>query len=260
MCRHAAYVGPGIALTELMLDLDHCLRHQAYAARELLTGVVCADGYGITWYAPDVRSEPARYASVLPIWNDGNLRQFGPVVRSGTVMGAVRNATVEGSISVENCAPFVAGRLCLSLNGYLGGFDDAWAQHMEEAWLGNEARRAVLGTTDAEHILHMIAARMDVGLATAVQSTVRDLVDHAQNNGLEAQLNLLVSDGDQVVATRAGNLERQNSLYLLRDGDEFPGGQVVASEPLYDDPLWEPVDRDQVVVLRAGSPPVRLRV
>lgn len=259
MCRHAAYIGPGIALTELTWDLEHSLRHQSYQARELLTGVVCADGHGITWYAPDVRTEPARYASERPIWNDTVLPAFGPVVQSGCIMAAVRNATLPGGVREANCAPFVAGRLTGSLNGYVDEWEAQWAPLVRE-WAREAPGPGPRGDTDGEWFLHAIQARLEVGLATAVQSVLRDAVEHARQTGTKAQLNLLVSDGEQVVASRAGSGSPQNSLYHLQDGEEFPGAHVVASEPLYDDPEWQPVPEDSVLVLRAGAPPVRLAV
>lgn len=261
MCRHAAYVGPGVALSELLCDLDHSLLKQSYQPRHLLTGVVCADGYGVGWYDED--GEAARYAFPGPIWSDPNLAAMTPRIRSDCFVAAVRNATVAGSNTHANCAPFTQGRFHGSLNGALDDFA-AWR---DELWDGlpPALRRAGRGDTDAELVFLMVLAAMEghegpSALATATQEVCRDLIDRAQRRGTKVQLNLLLSDGDQVVATRAGSMPTQNSLFLLHDGEEFPDAFVVASEPLYDDPAWQVVEPDTVLVLRADAPPVRLAV
>lgn len=263
MCRHAAYLGPGIAATELLRDLEHSLQHQAYQARELLTGVVCADGYGYGWYDTD-HTEPARYTYPGPVWSDPNLESTAPYVRSHFLVAAVRNATVAGSNTHANCAPFRDGRYLYSLNGALDHFPTRWREPMVD-WLPPERRERVRGGTDGEHLFQCLLARMDeaggdpADLPTTVQGLVRDVLRYAEGEGIGAQLNLLVGDGERLVATRAGSKPTQPSLYLLQDGDEFPGAHVVASEPLYDDPLWAPVEPDTVLTLQRDAPPVRLR-
>lgn len=270
MCRHAAYIGPGIALSEILRDLPHSLYHQSFEARELLTGVVCADGYGVAWYDPDSGADAVRYACASPIWSDRNLATMLGRIRSGTVMAAVRNATVAGANIEANCAPFSDGPLSFSHNGFLEDFDTLWRDDLL-ARLAADDRRRLRGATDSEVIFQLVraAARERAGseaLVSATQEVCRDLLatadalaDEAGRDRVGAHLNLLVSDGQQVVATRLGNGDAQNSLYLLEDGDEFPDGWVVASEPLYDDPEWQVVGPDTVLVLRAGAPPVRLR-
>ncbi len=267
MCRHAAYLGPGIAATELLRDLDHSLYHQSFQARELLTGVVCADGYGFGWYDEDGPAGPttaARYSYPGPIWSDPNLDSMASHVRAQVMVAAVRNATVAGSNTHPNCAPFQDGRFLFSLNGFLPNFPSAWREPMA-SWLPTERRERIKGDTDGEYLFQILLARVDAmggdpaDLATATQSLVRDVQSHAATEGMDVHLNLLVSDGERVVATRSGSKPTQNSLYLLQDGDEFPGATVIASEPLYDDPMWEPVAPDTVLVVQAGAPPVRLR-
>ncbi len=265
MCRHAAYLGPGVAATELLSDLEHSLCHQSYQARELLTGVVCADGYGFGWYDDDGSDGiAARYSFPGPIWSDPNLASMAPHIRAQVMVAAVRNASVAGRNTHDNCAPFRDGRYLFSLNGFLPNFPDAWSEPFA-SWLTPERRNRVRGGTDAEYLFQILLARVDehggdaAALASATQSLIRDVLNHAKTAGLDVYLNMLLSDGERVVATRAGSKPTQNSLYLLQDGDEFPGATVVASEPLYDDPLWVPVESDTVLVVQAGAPPVRLR-
>lgn len=259
MCRHAAYIGPGIAATELMSDLDHSLLHQAYQARELLTGVVCADGYGFGWLDDD-REEAGRYGFPGPIWSDTNLETMGRSIHAPLLIGAVRNATVAGHNTTANAAPFQHGRLLWSLNGYLEDFDASWKPMVKEL-VGDET---VQGSTDAEYLFAAWRRFLaeEVGEAAGIQAMqrlIRCLLDESRRNGKAAQLNILACDGHHLIVTRAGSTPTQNSLYTLHDGSEFPDAWVVASEPLYDDPLWEPVAPDSIIALSAEAPPVRLR-
>jgi len=57
-----------------------------------------------------------------------------------------------------------------------------------------------------------------------------------------ATLNLLLHDGQTIVATTLGN-----SLSVLRDSGLVTGGVLVASEPLDEDPAWVDVPDRSVV-------------
>ena len=59
-----------------------------------------------------------------------------------------------------------------------------------------------------------------------------------------ARLNLLLTDGEQIIATRW-----KDTLSVLRTGD----GVAVASEPFDDDPRWADVPEYHLVEVRAGE-------
>lgn len=262
MCRHAAAVGPPVPAS-VLIEAPHGLHAQAYQARELLTGSVCADGYGVGWYDPDVRPEPGRYVTPVPIWSDMNAAGFLGLVHSTCIIAAVRNATVAGANTQANCAPYAAGRHLLSLNGWLDRFDDWREQHVD--WVAPQRRRQVRGSTDSEWLFQALLTILDErdpepgALANATKALLANVKAASDELGALAQLNLLVADGTQVVATRWSSQGPQNSLYLLRDGDRHPGSTIIASEPLDDDPGWQAVAESTIVVARPGAPPVRLR-
>src|SRR5215211_5190874 len=94
MCRMVAYLGKTERpLSSLVLDPQHSLLVQSYAPKEMMSGVVNADGFGIGWYAPEVDGEPAVYRSNAPIWADRSFASIAPRVRSSTIFAAVRSAT-----------------------------------------------------------------------------------------------------------------------------------------------------------------------
>src|SRR5690606_29322316 len=97
VCRLTAYLGEPVAASTLVFGGSHPLFRQSWAPRELLSGSVNADGYGVVWYAEaprvtggnersaspaaaagdadrNARSDrslrPARIAETRPIWRD----------------------------------------------------------------------------------------------------------------------------------------------------------------------------------------------
>lgn len=261
MCRHAGYIGPSSPLAPVMTDLDHSLLKQSYLARELMDGqTVNADGFGVAWYDPDVRPEPARYVNPFPIWSDPDLPGFGALTQSPCFIGNVRNATVAGTTAAANCAPYVDGRWSFSLNGYLTEFQEQWRTPMMREWISDDRLRYIHGVTDTEFLFQALLTRMDDGAepAHAIKSLSQDVAAFGRDHDLPVQLNLLLSDGDHLYATRDGTKDACNSLYHLHDGEEFPDAHVIASEPLMDDPEWAPVEPGTLLVLSGGAPTVRL--
>lgn len=247
MCRHAGYIGPAIPIDGLTHHHPHGLLQQSYQAKELLTGSVCADGFGVAWYESDVRQSPGRYAYEKPIWADDSFANFAPLVASKTIIAAVRNATIAGENTTANCAPFVKDEVAFSHNGAL---DDLplWQDFFAEHQLGSPR-----GQTDSEALLHCLQGP----LHKAIASLCANVKAFAIANNLSAQLNMIASDGNRLIATRCGTDPVQNSLYHMQDAVEFPGGHVVASEPLYED-NWQEVAPDSMLILQEGAPAVRL--
>ena len=86
MCRIAAYLGKKqIPLSSLVLKPEHSLLVQSYTPKEMMSGVVNADGFGAGWYAPEIDGEPAVYRSNAPIWADRSFGSIAPRVRSATL-------------------------------------------------------------------------------------------------------------------------------------------------------------------------------
>jgi glutamine amidotransferase len=194
--------------------------------------VVNADGYGVGWYAPEVRPEPARYRGAGPIWADRSLASLAGVVTSGCVLAAVRSATPPSPPDESGAAPFTAGPWLFSLNGAVA--DDRVALRR-----GVSDRRAagIEGSSDAEVLFAMLLDRLDDGcdpgavLAWCV-------------GAVAGRLNLLLSDGHGLWATAWGDtLCWRNWL----------GGVVVASEPFDDDDGWVPVPDRSLVVVEGGG-------
>jgi glutamine amidotransferase len=239
VCRHLAWIGRPRTLAALVLDPPNGLLRQSYAPREQRHGRVNADGFGVGWYAPGVRREPARYRRGQPIWTDASFASLAGVVSSGVVMAAIRSATPPFPSDEAGAAPFTAGPWMFSHNGAVADFARAAVELRSR--LPATAAAGVEAPTDAALLWAMLRHRLESGQALpgAVTAVVTDAV--AAGGG---RLNLLATDGLTVVATTYGD-----TLFTRRD----PDGVLVASEPSDDLPGWERVPDRYLVVVTSTS-------
>lgn len=222
MCRHLGWLGAPRSLASLVLDPPHSLLVQSYAPRRQAHGRMNADGWGVGFFTAG-RTAPARWRSDRPLWSASSFASLAPVLTSGCAVAAVRSATVGMPADETAAAPFTDGRWLVSHNGRIDR-SALPVPRLAESWCD----AALL----AAHVL-------DVG-AERVGATVRDL---GQQDPL-ARLNLLLADGERLLATTWGD-----TLAVL----QRPDGVVVASEPYDDDPGWDDVpDRQLVEVTRQG--------
>ena len=243
MCRQLAYLGPPVPFGELLVAPEHGLYRQSWAPRQQRHGTVNADGFGVGWYAPD-DPVPARYRRQGPVWADESFADLARVVRTGALLGAVRDATVRGADGEAAAAPFADGPWLFGHTGAVRGWPDSLA-----------ALAGLLPPVD----LLTLAARSDSALVwalvrhrlrqhsagrgashdragEALADTVREVAAAAPGS----RLNLLLTDGSAILATAWGDA----LWYLLGPGPRV----VVASEPYDDDPLWQPApDRSLLV-------------
>ncbi|MFF8912999.1 ergothioneine biosynthesis protein EgtC [Streptomyces sp. NPDC015032] len=239
MCRHIAYLGPSVALGELLTRPPHGLVRQSWAPRHQHHGTVNADGFGVGWYA-DGDPVPGRYRRAGPVWGDRTFADLARVVRSTALLAAVRDATEAGADGEAAAAPFAAGRLLFSHNGAVRGWPDSLAPLA--AALSPAELLALTARCDSALIWALVRHRLADGdeLPQAVADTVLDVAAAAP----ESRLNLLLVDGTTIVATAWGD-----TLWYLAE----PGLRtVVASEPYDDDPRWRTVpDRTLLTATRA---------
>lgn len=76
-----------------MYKSEHSLIVQSYQPREMTSGVVNADGFGVGWYHIQKDTDPFIYKNTLPIWNDINLPSLSRYVESKSVLAYVGSAT-----------------------------------------------------------------------------------------------------------------------------------------------------------------------
>jgi gamma-glutamyl hercynylcysteine S-oxide hydrolase len=230
MCRHLGYLGPPVPLADLLFAPAHGLVRQSWAPRDMRGGgTINADGFGLGWYTPD---GPVRYRRHTPIWSDTTLPGLAAALRSPAVLAAVRSATAGMPVSEAAAAPFGEGPWLFSHNGVVTG------------WPGSVAKLAsVLPVTD----LLTLDAPTDAALLRAgadPAESVGTVVAEVGRAAPGSRLNLLLTDGETLVATAAGH-----ALSVRRRAADV----VVASEPFDDDPGWQPVPDRTLLVATATT-------
>jgi gamma-glutamyl hercynylcysteine S-oxide hydrolase len=221
LCRHLAWVGAPRSLGELLLQPPHGLLVQSYAPRRQSHGLMNADGWGVGFYTGS-RPQPARWRSNRPLWADASFASVAPVISSRCVLAAVRSATAGMPMDETAAAPFQSGRWLLSHNGIVD--------------------RAVLGPHPAAESV-CDSALLAAHLFEFGPERLGEFVIALSRRDPGARLNLLLTDGQRVLATRWND-----TLSVLATDD----GVVVASEPYDDDPRWTELPEHHLVEATAG--------
>ncbi|WP_421657733.1 ergothioneine biosynthesis protein EgtC [Leptothermofonsia sp. ETS-13] len=236
MCRLMGYLGPPVQLDRLLTKPEHSLTVQSYQPREMTSGLLNADGFGVGWYHPQATTEPFTYKNTLPIWNDVNLPSLSRFIESGCVLANVRSATSGQPVDLSNCQPF-QNRLILGIhNGFIANFRQTLYRPIRDR-LSDIAYQAIGGSTDSEHIfalvIHELEASPEIPLVEALHRALTTLRTLANEQGVSFSANLIFSDGSQLVASRFAERSAVPSLYWLRDDPLFPKSVLIASEPLF---------------------------
>jgi len=233
MCRHLCYLGTEpILLRELLFDSPHSLARQSYAPCDMRGGGrVNADGFGAGWYA-EAAGPAVRYRRAGPIWQDTGFVELAAHTSAVTVLAAVRNATVGMPVTETAAAPFTDGHWVFSLNGRIDGWPDSIAELA--GTLPTTALLTMDAPTDAALLWAMLRHRLAGAAdpAAVLAGLARQVLDVAPGS----RLNLLLTDGQRAYATtvtHALSVRQQPTL--------------IASEPLDDDPAWQPVPDGRLV-------------
>ncbi|MDH3272213.1 MAG: class II glutamine amidotransferase, partial [Gemmatimonadota bacterium] len=238
MCRLLAYIGAPRSPADLVFGGAHSLYEQSWRPKELLSGSVNADGYGVVWYA---NGRPARIAEPRPIWYDPDLRGTLSAIESGCVFAALRNGTPDIPVDRSGLLPLVHDRWSFALNGFVPDFR---AAHMRalRAGLPDEIYAQLEGASDSETLFYLAVAALTsgAGLVEALTATVAAVSERVGR--AEAQLNMVLSDGQSIAAVRTGTALVTNSLYVAEHPPFAPEGVVLASEAPEKGAVWAPVD------------------
>ena len=246
MCRLVAYAGSGLAADTLVFGGSHSLYEQSYAPRELLHGSVNADGYGVVWYR-DLR--PVQVGGCRPIWQDGDLRRVLESSTSSMMLAAVRNATPGIVVDESGNPPLTHGRWSFVLNGFVEDFRARYMRTLRRG-LPDDLYGHLRGSSDSETLfLLAVSAVGDGASLPEALEYVRDEVVGVLDADHQAQLTMVLADGEHLAALRTSSVDVTNSLYLASGHRLAPGGTLLASEPLDEDASWRPVDAHQGVEL-----------
>jgi glutamine amidotransferase len=215
----------------MLFDAPHSLCEQAEHPSHQAPGRVNKDGWGVGWYGDDAKLAD-RYRTTTSMWDDTEFRA-GDVL-STAFLAAARLASPGATLDAKGNAPFRADPWLFSLNGYVKGFHEGVGNTLRAA-LSNARRAAIEGDADSEVVFALVLDRIDAGdgPGDALRAVIAQITSLA-----DAKLNLLLTDGHVVHATRFGN-----SLFVKQG--------VVASEPLDDDDAWQEVPDCSIVITTA---------
>ncbi|MGF1542247.1 MAG: ergothioneine biosynthesis protein EgtC [Pleurocapsa sp.] len=236
MCRLLGYLGKSVQLNYLLEKPEHSLIVQSYQPREMTSGLLNADGFGIGWYHPEKEAFPYTYKNTLPIWSDINLPQLTRYIVSNCVLGYVRSATPGLSVDLLNCQPFTRENLLFVHNGYIDNFRKTLYRPIRNS-LSDRIYQAIHGTTDSEHIFALILNQWqlepELSLQEALARALKQLDELAIAHNANFSANIILGNGKEMVACRHSNRQSCPTLYYLQDDMLFPDSVIVASEPLF---------------------------
>jgi len=252
MCRLAAYLGPDTSLNTLVLDTNHSLEKQAWQPRELREAKLNADGFGFGWYNND--TQVARYRQTMPIWGDANLNDFCHSLHRSLWLCYVRSASPGLGTSIENTQPFDYQCWQFLHNGYINHFKESIRGKIRQL-LHHETESIIHGNTDSEYLFALILHFYK--LSNDMQKAIRESFHHLQKwlGNERALLNILLSDGVQIIATSHAINGECPSLYYGKDIEDFPmHSQLLVSERLNDDSRWQELKSNSLVIMRPETP------
>ncbi len=236
MCRLLAYLGSPVSLEHLLYKPEHSLIVQSYQPREMTSGVVNADGFGVGWYHSQKDTEPFIYKNTLPIWNDVNLPHLSRYVESKCVLAYVRSATAGQGLDLANCQPFNYQQQLFIHNGYIQNFRQTLHRKIRST-LTPDFYEKINGNTDSEHIFALLLSQAQINQhrppEDALRMTLITLLDMAKRHQVEVSANIIFSDGNRLIASRFASNSPAPSLYWLRNDPTFPKSIIIASEPLF---------------------------
>ena len=236
MCRLLAYLGSPVLLEKLLYNHEYSLITQSYQPQEMMSGTVNADGFGVGWYHAQKDTEPFTYRSTIPIWNDVNLPSLSRYVESGCVVSYVRSATAGQALDLSNCQPFKYQRLLFIHNGKIDQFRQTLYRPIR-GLLNDEIYQWINGTTDSEHIFALLLNELLLhpgkSLEQAMHLILLKLKELAERHNTCILANLVVSDGNRLVASRFSTKPPSPSLYWLQNDANFSNSVIIASEPLF---------------------------
>lgn len=247
MCRLLAYLGEPIQGDRLILHPSHSLEVQSYQPKEMTAGILNADGFGVGWYHPEKADLPYTYKSLLPMWSDLNLPQISRYIESHCQLAYVRSATVGLPVDLGNCQPFVNNQLMFIHNGFIANFRGTLYRPIRSQ-LSDELYQQVHGVTDSEHmfalILNNYQNNSQTCLKTAIIDALQQLTNWAKEHQTRFSANMILSDGEQLLATRYAYGAAIPTLYY----HETTQGITLASEPLDEQP-WRAFPEQSLIFI-----------
>ena len=255
MCRLAAYLGEKIPLADLINKPHYNLYEQSWQAREMSYGKVNADGFGFGWY--DRHGKAGIYRKASPIWADDNLPDLSRAWQASLWLAMVRSATAGSAYDHRAAQPFRYRHFLFMHNGFINNMGSVRKKLVAE--LSVESAELVAGVSDSEYLFALFCEHLKKTekIDVALRRTLLWCLDHFSSDNV-GMLNIVVSDGQQLCASRFAIREKEPTLYVNHKGESgFPDNSLLlASERFSENDHWQLVPAATLVSLRPGQEPV----
>lgn len=113
----------------------------------------------------------------------------------------------------------------------------------------------ITGSTDSEHLFALIRHTLKNNNVNSLEQatilTCRKIQEWLGET--KALLNFIISNGQQIIVTRHAINGHCPSLYINIDEPQYPGGILIASEPMTDADGWQPISEHSLVVIEADG-------
>ena len=274
MCRFVAYLGSPILVEEILTKPKNSLIHQSFDALESEM-TVNGDGFGLGWYDKTIREKPALFRSIQPAWNDENLLYNASFIKSSCFLVHIRAAT-EGGVSIENTHPFHYQHSLMMHNGGILEFDKIKKDLV--GLLDEEAFSWIKGQSDTQYIIALFMTFLRLKKTDEIKATADQLVScfketfraidelkKAKNLTQSSLYNIVMTDGDRIIATRYSTNpeEETRTLYYTEklstytyegvlhtiDAHEARTATLLSSEKLNHSDVWREVPQNHAVFI-----------
>ena len=216
MCRWLAYYGDPIPMEILVLQRQHSLIDQSLHSRDSGADPTNGDGFGVGWYS-EMGGMPGLYKSILPAWNDRNLRELAHHISSPLFFAHIR-ASTGTAVQETNSHPFRHGRWLFMHNGYVREFPKLRRDFMlavDPALFPN-----IEGSGDSEVLFHLaLTFGLEDDPLTALERMAGFVEEVGERHGVANPLKMTVatSDGERIIAARYSSDGQPGSLYFSAD-------------------------------------------
>jgi len=269
MCRWLAYSGSPLTLHQLIYEPEHSLIDQSLHAR-LGPHTTNGDGFGVGWY-PETGA-PVLYRSRQPIWNDRNLRELSPHVRSGLFFAHIR-ASTGAPVQETNCHPFRHGKWLWMHNGQITGFPLVKREMIVA--IDPSLYPSIEGSTDTEVFFFLaLSFGLEHDPPAAIERAVGFIERACGERGIPdpVRMSVAVGDGEGVWAFRYSSSGVPPSLFYSTKTEtlraQYPSNmlmqalsdetRLVVSEPLGElEGVWNEVPPSSYGMVGRGQDEIR---
>lgn len=229
---------------------------QSWAPKEMNECKLNADGYGFAWF--DANNKPASYRNPMPIWSDVNLESLGRTLSANQWFANVRSATLGLDVSHANTQPFTDSKTIFLHNGYIKNFNGEYRTQFQSL-IDAKHDKEINGTTDSEYIFALIRQAASTHPKFTIPEIFRYVFGQIEKivKDSSALLNIVIGDNTKIYASRHAINGDCPSLYYNLQEEQFPGGQLIVSEPFNDSQNWQEVPEHHIITLD-GTNDVRL--